>query len=393
MRLCVVTFKECWQADDGGWLSYGGFPTQMHSLASLFDEVVLVVTRGPARSGGMPLPAAARVVPLALPTGINTRRKLAVLAHLPYYVMHIAREVREADVVHAPVPGDLPFLGLVLAQAMRKRVFCLYNGSWAVNTETTIMNRVTRRWMQASAGSRSLMLAVGDGARPPAPGVDWLFATALGDGEMASIPADVERGLAVPARLAYVGRLSVEKGVPVLLEAFAAVRARLGPRAPTLHLLGGGPERAALEALATQLGCAESVRFAGQLARAELSRELLAADLCVHASHTEGYCKAWLDAMAHGLPVLTTDVGAARDVVGCVTGTSGSRGWVVPPARPDLFAGALERALTEPHDWRAMRAAARAFAAERTIEAWARTIGARCATRWNGRLEDGRLCL
>jgi glycosyltransferase involved in cell wall biosynthesis len=371
MRLCVVTFKECWQGDDGAWLSYGGFPAQMASLASLFAEVVLVVTRGPARGGGMPLPAQARVVPLALPAGVNARRKLSVLARLPYYLANIRREVRAADVVHAPVPGDLPFLGLVLAQAMGKRVFCLYNGSWVPNAETTIMNRVTRQWMRTFGGSRSLMLAVGDDATPPAPNVDWLFATALSDHEVAHTVPDLERGLGAPARLVYLGRLSVEKGVPVLLEAFATVLARLGPHAPTLQLIGGGPERAALELAATRLGCAHAVHFAGQLARDELSAALLEADLCVHASHTEGYCKAWLDAMAHGLPVLTTEVGAARGVVGSRQGSDGPRGWLVPPARPDLLADALTRVLTEPRDWPRLRAAARAYAAERTVEAWA----------------------
>ncbi len=97
--------------------------------------------------------------------------------------------------------------------------------------------------------------------------------------------------------------------------------------------------------------------------------------------------------MAHGLPVLTTEVGAARGVVGSRHGSDGPRGWLVPPARPDLLADTLTRVLTTPLDWPRLRAAARAYAAERTVEAWAHAIGTRCAARWNGRLERGRLCL
>src|SRR4051812_28801142 len=53
MRVCAVSFKECWQ-EDGRWLTYGGFPSQMAAIASLFDEMTLVIVRVPSRRGGMP---------------------------------------------------------------------------------------------------------------------------------------------------------------------------------------------------------------------------------------------------------------------------------------------------------------------------------------------------
>ena len=58
MRVCAVSFKECWQDDDGRWLSYGGFPMQMTAIASLFDAMTLVIVNGRPRAGGMPLPVA-----------------------------------------------------------------------------------------------------------------------------------------------------------------------------------------------------------------------------------------------------------------------------------------------------------------------------------------------
>ena len=100
----------------------------------------------------------------------------------------------------------------------------------------------------------------------------------------------------------------------------------------------------------------------------------------MHASHSEGYCKAWLDAMAHGLPVLTTEVGAAAAVIG----RDGERGWLVPPADPAAFAAALRRVLSGDLDWAMLRGRCRAFASTRTLEAWAEEIGERCAQRWNG---------
>jgi glycosyltransferase involved in cell wall biosynthesis len=387
MRLCVVSFKQCWTDAAGAWWSYGGFPAQMDALRTLCDEMTIVIVRSFPREGGMPLPRDARVVALASPTGIDFRRKLSVGAHLPYYLSHIAREIRRADVVHTPVPGDLPYLGLVLSVLYGKHVFALYNGSWVRNSETTVMNRITRQTLRVLARGRNVMLAVGDGDAPPAPGMGWLFATSLTAAEIAESPVSDGRGLAEPPRMVYAGRLSVEKGVPVLLEALRILASGHLDPVPTLTLAGDGPARAELEALVDRLNLGDRVRFVGQMNRAGLAREFRAADFCVHPSHTEGYCKAWLDAMAQGLPVLTTEVGAARAVVG----GHGERGWLVKPGDPAALATAIRQVLTRPADWPALRRRCRDYAAGRTLEAWAEQIGRVCASRWNKSGAEGAL--
>src|SRR2546430_14743403 len=113
----------------------------MAALASVFDELTLVIVRTQPQPGAIPLPSGARVVALRSPIGDDTRRKISVVANARYYVNAIARHVREADVVHAPVPGDIPFLGMLVAAALRKRLFAMYNASWITNSQTTWMNR------------------------------------------------------------------------------------------------------------------------------------------------------------------------------------------------------------------------------------------------------------
>jgi glycosyltransferase involved in cell wall biosynthesis len=149
--------------------------------------------------------------------------------------------------------------------------------------------------------------------------------------------------------------------------------------------VGDGPQRAEIEALVKELGCEEQVTLTGQLERSALSEMLSRADLCVHPSFTEGYCKAWLDAMAHGLPVLTTEVGAARAVVG----GAGLRGWLVPPGNPVAFAATVRDVISHSVNWAPLRQRCRDFAADRTLERWAGAIGAACVEQWetplNGR--------
>jgi glycosyltransferase involved in cell wall biosynthesis len=140
----------------------------------------------------------------------------------------------------------------------------------------------------------------------------------------------------VPA-VVYTGRLSPEKGVDVLIDAWAESRRRglLG----TLCLVGEGPERGALERRARDHGVLGAVRFAG--AAGDVGPWLAAADAFVLPSRTEGLSVALLEAMSCGLPVVATDVGGTRDA-------AGGAAVLVPPDDPRALAEALAAILAEP---------------------------------------------
>ncbi len=368
-------------------MSFGGFPSQMAAIASLFDDMTLVIVRVPPREGGVPLPARARIGALRSPRGGALRRELSVVARLPYLVWKIAASTWNADVVHVPLPGDVPLLGMWIALVMRKRVVARYGGSWVPNTQSTLMNRVTKACMRRFAGGRNVMLATGDGETAPAAGVEWVFSTALARRELDQIAPRLDRGLSATPRLVYAGRLSPEKGVAVLIDALGLLARHPNAPQPHLTILGDGDERAALEARAASVGCRDRVTFAGQVDRATLSSALDVADLCVQPSLTEGFSKAWLDAMAHGLPVLASNVGAASAVIG----TRGERGWLVVPGDRQALADAIRRVLVDRQDWSALRRRCRAYVEGRTLEAWAERIGTMCAAQWGWTMTDGRL--
>jgi glycosyltransferase involved in cell wall biosynthesis len=382
-RLCVVSFKECWPGGDGRWYSSGGFPVQMAGLASLFDETTLVVVGTEPHEGGMPLPAGARVVPLRPPTGTDFRRKLSIAGRLPSLLRVIARECRRADVVHTPLPGDIPLLGFGVALALRKPLLARYGGSWTQTSASTLMNRVTRQCMRFAARGRNVMIATGAGARPPARGMTWLFASAISREEVSGIHPDLDRPRGHPLRLVYAGRLSSEKGVQHLIGALAALRRRNGKAPlPRLVLVGDGPQRTALAHAVQAGGIQDLVEFRGQLARASLLEELCRSDVCVLPSLTESFCKARLDAMLCGVPVVTTPVGFGRELVGA----DGERGWIVPAGDEPALASQLEMLAHGPGDWSAIRRRSRAFAEGFTIEGWTERLAETCARRWGGPL-------
>lgn len=157
----------------------------------------------------------------------------------------------------------------------------------------------------------------------------------------------------------FVGRLSAEKGVDVLLEALRQV-----PEAQAL-IVGAGPEQARLRANAPA-----GARFIGAVDRDELPRFYAAADALVQPSRSEPWGFAIVEAAVAGLPVVATSVaGAARELV-----EDGFSGFVVAPDDPTALAEALRRiAFDPPFRYRA-GVRSRELSAPITAAAWAEAV-------------------
>lgn len=179
--------------------------------------------------------------------------------------------------------------------------------------------------------------------------------------------ADVRRDLGLGAAdvvAVMVARLAPLKGHDQLLRALA----RLAPAVPRLKvvLVGDGPERAGLEALADELGVADRTTFTGT--RRDVPRLLAGADIGVLPSAHEAMPLSVIEQMAGGLPVLATAVGALPDVV-----ADGEEGFLVPVGDLDALTTRLEELTRDDEVRRALGKRAR-LRAERdfSIEATAR---------------------
>jgi glycosyltransferase involved in cell wall biosynthesis len=158
-----------------------------------------------------------------------------------------------------------------------------------------------------------------------------------------------------------IGRLIPRKGFDTLLRATAIAKDRAS--APfTVDIIGEGPEREALGALAEELGVASLVRFVGAVPYDTLPEHYASADVYVLASHAEGMPLVVLEAMATGLPIVATDVQGVAELV--ADGENGRRFPVEDAAAlaerlAELIAdaekraeyGAASRRRVEKYDW------------------------------------------
>ena len=137
-----------------------------------------------------------------------------------------------------------------------------------------------------------------------------------------------------------VARLMLSKGVFELVRALPLLRTAVACR---LVLAGDGPERARLRELVTELGLNDSVELAGYVDGAELASLYRSADVfALPTTHNEGFPTVILEAMAAGLPIVTTQSRGAADHL-----VEERHALFVPPHDPHALAASLRRLLTD----------------------------------------------
>lgn len=139
-----------------------------------------------------------------------------------------------------------------------------------------------------------------------------------------------------PVRIMALGRLSPEKGFAVLIDALALLRAR-GVDA-VLRIVGEGPMRRALERQIARSDLAERVTLTGELTPSEVSGELAAADLFAMPSFSEGLPISIMEAMAVGVPVVSTWIAGIPELA-----REGETALTVAPANAGALADATAR--------------------------------------------------
>jgi glycosyltransferase involved in cell wall biosynthesis len=152
--------------------------------------------------------------------------------------------------------------------------------------------------------------------------------------------------------LLYVGMLKRYKGIDTVIRAFAAARRTVADA--RLVLVGKGPDRERLEALARSLGVADAVGFEGWVSDDDKVDWLRRARALVYPSRKEGWGIPTMEAAGCGTPTLASDSDGLRDAV-----HDGVTGFLVPHTDIDSWAGRMVQILTDDALCARMEAAAR----------------------------------
>jgi glycosyltransferase involved in cell wall biosynthesis len=280
--------------------------------------------------------------------------------------------IRSSDVVHLAGPALVP---LVLTRLTRKPLVIEHHGYQATCPNGLLFHHPTQsvcrghfeagnylecwncnRKIEGSGGALRLLVSTffrGGGSRSAAKNIAPSHHVASRQG----LPrtdvilhgvrdpwsgTEVQTGSQSPenGNFAYLGRLVVEKGVSVVVEATRLLRSE--GRNVHILLIGDGPDRTRLENQIISLHLQSSVRITGFLSGEALQRELSTVGTIVIPTIMEETAGlAALEQMAHGRAVIASAVGGLKEIVE-------GAGLTVPPGDPSALAGAMRRILTEP---------------------------------------------
>ncbi|MGE3853058.1 MAG: glycosyltransferase family 4 protein, partial [Planctomycetota bacterium] len=217
------------------------------------------------------------------------------------------------------------------------------------------------------------VLTYGEWPGMPAHVVPW-FSTALTEEQVRHARAIVETRppLEPPLRVLFVGRLSADKRVDAVIRSVQAASAR-APMA--LTVVGDGPERRALEALAADV--LPGTRFTGSVPHERVLGEYSRAHVLVLVSRTEGWPKAITEAMAFGCVPIGRDSGAVRTIL------ANGRGIALSGSTDAAIAKALVDLAAAPERWRAISLAAAEWSWQYTLESFARGVVALMNAWWS----------
>jgi glycosyltransferase involved in cell wall biosynthesis len=381
MKLAVVSHKYCWTsiASQTGYATDGGFPFQISALKELCDELRLLVpcSKGDGTVGEIPLGGPGiKIVPLTPPRGRGIWRKVAFLLWTAQSSTVLIREIRNVDAVHAPIPGDVGTMGMIIAFALRKPLFVRHCGNWFV--QTTRAEHFWKWFMEKFAGGRNVMLATGGDVEPPSrsnPNVRWIFATSLTRDELRACNTSRPRSPLDSPRLIIVCRQDKEKGTGTLLQSLPNMINRF-PEI-SLDVVGDGEDLPKFKTLTKELGLDSHVIFHGKVDHSRVLDLLKRADLfCYPTTASEGFPKVVLEALACGLPVITTRVSVLPELIGTGCGV------LLDEVTPEALATATCDVLSNETRYRALSTQAVSTAENYSLEHWRDAIGDLLRANW-----------
>jgi glycosyltransferase involved in cell wall biosynthesis len=357
VTLGILYHMPFWQTADGAlWEAEGSFARYVDSIAPYFDRVILAVP----------------VFDTPPASGSRVRAPNVTLAPLPYFPgprqfypkllsmrSRLRQWVDQCDVIHLRVPSPAAIFAFRIAEASRKPIFLLVVGDYEallphlgyrgikqvlfsryVAFEEWALRYMTRRALTFANGASLRAKHERDGAT-----VHETKTTTL---SLADFSTRTDTCAGSRIRLLCVSRVDPRKGLrslPAVIRDLAAAGhdVTLDIVGPTIGLIGES-EREAIASAAQGSGVADRVHLRGAVALDQLLPLYREFDLFVLPTRPgEGIPRVLMEAMAAGLPIVTTDVAGISSLI-----SNGENGLLVPEGSSQGMVDAVRSLITTP---------------------------------------------
>ena len=350
IKLLVVTHKQVYFSKvNGRYSSIGGFSTWHNCLSKYVKELHIL---SPVKLMDMP-PKGGTYLEDRIKVHHGLRQKIDVLKAI-MYTLRVARTYN-VDIVICKIPDLIGTAGVIGSWLSRKPTVLQVVGDWLEVTQTLKINVLVKMSISflvrflliltcslsnaiitESFKIRGSLMRLGINARK-------ISVTPESSIDNAFFQAPRKTSKCACKTILYVGRLSPEKCVSILIKAVQLLKKMHGHQKRfKLVILGDGKLKDALKREVKEYGLNGMVEFKGFVPHGEVIDHLNNCHLLVLPSLSEGRGKVLLEAMAAAKPVVATNVGGIPEIV-----KDGVNGLLVRPNDPSALAEALHKLLKD----------------------------------------------
>ncbi|MDQ3071897.1 MAG: glycosyltransferase [Bacteroidota bacterium] len=383
MKLVVFSHKQVWKSDLSpiGYATDGGFAFHMKAISQLFESTTVVVPEksNANRQGEVQFSGNIKILPVKDIRATGLKRKMLYPFWLASNAVNFRKLIKDADAVHVPIPSDMGTIPMVMAKVMGKPLFVRHCGNWYV--QATAAEQFWKWFMEKYAGGLNVMLTTGGSSLPPSeinPNIKWIFSTSLWDEEIIALKDHSRKLDRQKVKLIIVCRQEVEKGTGRVIEALNLLKGETLNF--QLSVVGDGPALGTFKALVQNLGLSDRVTFHGKLDHDGVIELLKASHVFVYpTTASEGFPKVVLEALASGLPVISTPVSVIPELL-----KSGA-GVVIKNTSPASIAESIMAVISTNDDYDTMQQVAKNTAGQYSLEKWRDNIGSHLKSAWGNR--------
>ena len=380
-NILIISHKEIWidKNSPSGYSTIGGFPIQINKLSTVFNKTLLMCSlrKGPIPNSVTPLYSNNLAVePLDEPPFNGVFRKLFFLIWFLKHSKEIFLKIKNCDIIHTLIPGDIGLVGTLIALSFGKPVFIRHCGTWG-NTDT-IFDKFIYWLLKRIASKRNIVMATGDGDIMPEKTnkyIKWIFSSTITKSEWENIFVASSWSKDEVLKIVVVSRLTKKKNVQSLILSFEKILSKIDSQ---LYIVGDGIYRPHLEELSNRLSINKYVHFYGNCKHSNVMEILSKSHLFIFPTKTkEGFPKVLLEAMASGLPCLGSDISVIPYLIGNECGK------ILKEPEPNFITDAVFELTSNPKLMRNMSLQARAKSEYYTIDNWCDLISSRLKKSWS----------
>jgi len=342
-RLLVVGSDPVWKKNDK-YFTLSPFNTFFSAFLQYFDHVSMALPFLGDKiqiKNGIAMPEDIEIVELPGFKGVIDFIRKSIWI-LPKLIPVLHKEIKKSDAVMVMHDDFLGLITLLQARKQKKPHLLFLGGNqvevvrnkytglkrWGAIYLAHLFEKIDQYWMDHGLTVLVTGREMIERLSAPERYIYPYFTSLISDEDIIyRKPRDISSN---STNILYAGFLTENKGVHILLEAFARFREKYHTPDIKLHLAGDGYFRPKLEEICQQLKITENVIFYGFIGDKEKLKQLFReADMFVLPSKSEGIPKVLLEAMAYGVPILTTNVGGIPDII-----EDGVNGLLIPPGSP-----------------------------------------------------------